>query len=405
MLSVTQTKDELTRKPDLAIEGEMQRILKSEAFKGSKRSKQFLSYVVEKAASGQAEELKERTLGIELFQREPTFDTGEDAIVRVTAADVRRRLTQYNLVSTPDQVVRIDLLPGSYVPHFQWNSPQPPRPLQRRVGIWILMACLVSVALAAATWPRHDPNQVLRSFWKPVLENSNPVMICMGHPVVYLLSSRVHQSFREKHGAASDQEPYQIKPEEIDITAKDIVPVPDQYLGVGDAQAAFRIGVLLRALGKPSQLRTGYDVSFADLKSLPIVLVGAYSNKWTMQMTSDLPFAFKRMDGRKVVVDRGSPERSWSPASISPSGQVSEDYGIVSRILMSKSGQALIMAAGITQYGSQAAGEFLTDAALLTKAIQQAPKGWEQMNMQVVVRAKIIGSAPSQPEIVAVRFW
>ena len=96
-------------------------ITEGAAFKGSHRSAQFLEYVVEKAASGNAEELKERLIGIDLFGRIPSYDTGEDAIVRVTASDVRKRLVQHYGRAGGSSEYRISLPPGGYVPEFTRN--------------------------------------------------------------------------------------------------------------------------------------------------------------------------------------------------------------------------------------------------------------------------------------------
>src|SRR5271170_776672 len=73
----------------------LQEITEGTAFKGSHRSAQFLKHIVEKSIAGSFESLKERAIGIELFGRSPSYDTGEDAIVRVTASDVRKRLLQH----------------------------------------------------------------------------------------------------------------------------------------------------------------------------------------------------------------------------------------------------------------------------------------------------------------------
>src|SRR5580704_8800548 len=113
-----QVKRPLTR--GKTIDAELNCVLESEFFRGSKRSCLFLRHVVAIARSGRVEELKERTLGVELFGREPSYDTGEDAIVRVKANEIRRRLAQYNMTAGPGQKVRIELPPGSYVPQFHW---------------------------------------------------------------------------------------------------------------------------------------------------------------------------------------------------------------------------------------------------------------------------------------------
>src|SRR5579875_1217051 len=94
-------------------------IVESPAFRGSHRSAQFLRFICEQAMSGNIDALKERAIGIELFGRSPSYDTGEDAIVRVTASDVRKRLSNFYLRSDgPPSELRISLPVGSYVPDF-----------------------------------------------------------------------------------------------------------------------------------------------------------------------------------------------------------------------------------------------------------------------------------------------
>ena len=100
-----------------ALREHLNQLVESPAFKGSKRSQQFLQHIVDKALAGHGDELKERSLGVELFGRDPSYDTGEDAIVRVTASDVRKRLSQF--YSSTESVHRIDLNAGSYTPEFR----------------------------------------------------------------------------------------------------------------------------------------------------------------------------------------------------------------------------------------------------------------------------------------------
>ncbi len=78
--------------PQLALLAHLRQLFESPAFKGSRRSQQFLQHIVDQTLAGQSEQLKERNLGVALFGRDPAYDTGEDAVVRVTASDVRKRL-------------------------------------------------------------------------------------------------------------------------------------------------------------------------------------------------------------------------------------------------------------------------------------------------------------------------
>src|SRR5579863_6375853 len=93
-------------------------ILEGTAFRGSHRSGQFLSYIVERAVTGNFETLKERVIGVELFGRSPSYDTGEDAIVRVTASDVRKRLLQHYGQYGRSAKFYISLPSGSYIPEI-----------------------------------------------------------------------------------------------------------------------------------------------------------------------------------------------------------------------------------------------------------------------------------------------
>ena len=97
----------------------LQEVLASAAFRGSHRSAQFLKHIVEQSIAGSFESLKERSIGIELFGRAPSYDTGEDAIVRVTASDVRKRLLQHYGTHGTNSEARFVLPLGSYVPELR----------------------------------------------------------------------------------------------------------------------------------------------------------------------------------------------------------------------------------------------------------------------------------------------
>src|SRR5579863_4219052 len=79
------------------VREQLRRVLQSQSFAGSKRCQEFLEFVVEHALRGDADALKERTIGAKLFGRPIHYETASDPIVRVKANDVRRRLTRYNL--------------------------------------------------------------------------------------------------------------------------------------------------------------------------------------------------------------------------------------------------------------------------------------------------------------------
>src|SRR6202046_2278015 len=93
-------------------------------FTNSKRYPVLLAYTVEQSLLGNAGELKERTIGVEAFGREPNYAVNLDPVVRTTAAEVRKKLIQYYY--SPDHAgeLIIELSVGSYVPLFREPSPQ-----------------------------------------------------------------------------------------------------------------------------------------------------------------------------------------------------------------------------------------------------------------------------------------
>ena len=78
-----------------AIAEQVERLLQNSHFSHSRRFPTFLRFVVRHTLAGQADAVKERTLGIEIFGRSADYDTASDPIVRVTAAEIRKRIAQY----------------------------------------------------------------------------------------------------------------------------------------------------------------------------------------------------------------------------------------------------------------------------------------------------------------------
>lgn len=121
--AVTQLSESQTQ----AVQAELNRLLDSNAFRTSKRCREFLEYIVEHTINGPNGTLKERYIGVQLFQLPQDFDTGQHTIVRVTANEVRKKLAQHYLAENGScHAVKINLLPGSYSAEFKWEASSPP---------------------------------------------------------------------------------------------------------------------------------------------------------------------------------------------------------------------------------------------------------------------------------------
>src|SRR5262245_2446058 len=171
-----------------AIRLQMERILSHDLFKHSRRYPVLFRYIVEHTLEEGTDNLKERTLGIEVFGREADYDTNLDPVVRTTAGEIRKRIAQYYHEPGHAAELRIDLPVGSYVPEFQPPAePEPgvsiPRPSPWRFTAVIAAAALIALVLAAVLWSRPSASRsALDQFWSPLIGTSSSVLMCVGHP-------------------------------------------------------------------------------------------------------------------------------------------------------------------------------------------------------------------------------
>jgi serine/threonine-protein kinase len=110
-----------------ALRAELERLLSSQVFSAAERLSEFLRFVVEQSISGQADALKEWLLGVRVFGRSDSFDPGVDAIVRVEAGRLRKKLAAYYETEGQDDPVVIEVPRGSYAPVFHERSSMAPQ--------------------------------------------------------------------------------------------------------------------------------------------------------------------------------------------------------------------------------------------------------------------------------------
>lgn len=104
--------------PEL-VQGQLSRILATGPFRRSPSLGRFLSYLVDRALSGEDQSIKEYRLGLEVFDRGDDFDPRDDTIVRVQARNLRARLDVYYEHPTALDTIRFLLPKGAYTLDFQ----------------------------------------------------------------------------------------------------------------------------------------------------------------------------------------------------------------------------------------------------------------------------------------------
>ncbi len=394
------------------IREQLDRLLAHPLFSNSKRYPALLAYAVEQTLLGNAAELKERSIGVEVFGRSPSYDANADPVVRITAGEVRKRLSQYYYDSAHDGELVIELLIGSYVPVFHAPEPAPlpvpepepvallqpepaaPRPWRLR---WLLVAFLVAAAGIAGGFiglryhPTVPPSNIDR-FWQPVISSANPATFCLGEPAKNIDASTINNY---------DAPVPPSKPEQLYVRLQF-----SGNLALADVITLTRTAAALEARHKTFRVVPASEATFQQLREGPIVLIGAFDNVWTLRVTQKLRFGFESKNGVAVLVDRKSPNStSWATAWDLPYQKLSKDYAIVARIHDSTTGQPVIIAAGISEEGTEAAGEILYNPLYLDSLLAKAPPDWEKKNMEAVIETQVIQGHSGPPNVLAVETW
>lgn len=411
------------------VRRELDLILGSGVFRGSKRCQDFLRYVATKALDGAADTLKERTLAVEVFGRDADSDLSDDSIVRVGAREVRKRLAQYYVAEGARDQVRIELPAGSYVPVFHYFSedhgedtavaaivpdvrltelsPISGSELRRRKHSGWLWAAGITVlaAVAVATWWFLPGNSSgFDAFWAPVFQSPKPALLVLAHPIVYHPSSRASKLDSERNGipALPIERPIHVPPQLLD--GSDMVPVVDQYVGFGDTVAVLRFGTLLAQHSRSAGLRLASKVEFNDLRDSVPILIGAFTNRWTAEITKDMRYVFRYRDGKPAFIDSKT-GKFWELASKTDNGRSAEDYVMICRLPHSMTGEFMMIGAGLNVYGTEEAGRILTDRDALRPILNRLPPNWASKNLQLILHVEVVGDAPAMPEMVAVTAW
>jgi hypothetical protein len=402
-----------------AIEEQVERLLSNPHFSHSRRFPMFLRFVVRNTLAGQADSVKERTLGIEIFGRNADYDTASDPIVRVTAAEIRKRIAQYYQEPGHDLEIRLSLPAGSYVPQFHWpaaqpsialppavaggeNQPSTELPLetepvstpplhQRRANIWVTLfgaLLLLCAGAAGGLWLRSFQHSAFDLFWDPILNSGDPVLFCIADQNQYTAIA-----LRD----ASDPTHQTILKDNLSAVVMD------------DLTAVVKIAGVLQAHGTKYSLKGEGTTTLSDLRNGPSVFVGAFDNAWTLRLTKALRFHFANSPDMKRfwIADSTNPNRTdWLiDREQQQATNNYRDYAIVARFIDSNTGKIAIIAAGVGRGGTITAGEFLTDPTRLAQLLNADRTSAGKKNMEFVLSTEIIDGQPGTPKMEAMYFW
>jgi len=400
-MSVLHAPIPLSEKERLRVLAHLEDLLEGQPFVGSRRRQAFLRYVVQEALAGRGAAIKETNIAVDVFGRSNDFDAQTASVVRVTAAEVRKRLAQaYEGNSSGD--LRIELPLGGYQPAFHFlpagescDAPLPApvaEPNVRQVlrVRWLLaslLLCFAAGSVVLVLRAVHPPSSI-DLLWRPFLTHDRPVLVSLATPTALYLANPA-QWLPLQPGAA-------IPTSELEVMTSSLV-------GTGGALGAALFGEQLVSRGQRFEVKFGDDISFADLKHSPAILIG--SSRWTQELTKPLRFRLQRAGDQLSLIDSQRSDRTWTIPVRHLSTQLAEGYVLVTRLLQSESGYAVLIVAGMDVRSTQAGVEFLSRSGSFEQFAQSAPRGWENKNFQVVLHNTIHGNSPGSVTALASHFW
>jgi hypothetical protein len=413
-------------------------IVKGPAFKGSPRSQAFLIHVVEKALHGDSEDLRERSIGIALFERPAAYDTADDAIVRVTASDVRKRLLQHYGNTRTESKIRIGLPPGSYVPEFSFSissalspreSPSAIAPLGNpsvaerppagvRFG-WrkaVLIALLV-LPLAGASWwtvgrrlgyPASKENLIQAAFQGA----PSPTQVVVADDALVLIQVLLDHRFTllEYENLAYLQAPDFVREKDLQRFWGSLSS--RQITNAGDLQNANRIVADLRARNWDVTIRLARQMHARAFRNGNFVILGSsFSNPWAALFPvedSNFPYeALPRPGKPEVILNRHPLQGEPAKFEVHKDAKTGETITYARVYLvenLARSGRVLLVA-GQSMSATEMAGEVLLrdDFAAKVRNMLAVPASGRLPDLEMVLQVSEQNEIGNRAELVSAR--
>ncbi len=383
------------------IRAQVERLVRSKAFETSEVHRRLLQYLADKTIQGEAERLKEYTIGLEAFGKPDSYDPRHDSIVRLQVGRLRQKLAAYyqNEASANDLV--ISLPKGGFKLNFEvlhTQTPAAPAPGGRRQG-WILgvISALVLVWAIAATvlWlsarrsapPAAAWTPELQALWAPVLESRRSLMLCVGAPLFVRVPS--WGFFRDPRSNDWDEVNRSDRITELRKSRPDADLSPSySFTGVGEASAGVLLARLL-STRKPELLLTRSNLlSWQQISDHDIIFVGPPKFNRQLQAAALTQDIVVEADGIRNLKPRAG-EPAYLEDRIVP-GKISEGetHALISRLPgISGVGELLILA-GNASPDTLAAAEWLTQPWRARELVGRlrTPSGTIPRYFQVVIK-------------------
>ena len=414
------------------VRRQMNRLLETSHFRNSRRYPALLRFIVEETLEGRGEFLKERLLGVHVFDRPANYDTASDPIVRVTIAEIRKRIAQYYHEPAHQAEMRIELSVGHYAPEFHphveaaevsapWVAPatnagekQPaaaPAPAEtlpaERAGRWLrlrkyVVGSMTIAALAvgaAIAWNQMHPS-ALSEFWQPLFATRRTIMFCLPTAGVMVQGST---PFAADGSLKVAPTPGALMAPNHDNSFLDHENMGENVV-FSDVLATLKIANFFAVQNHESRSRLSTMMTLDDLRQGPGVLIGGLDNDWTLRALANLRYRFFGDEQREFwIMDAKHPEqRDWELKLDTSYAAVQHDFAIIARVHDDNTGQMEVIVAGIGMSATAAAGAFLVDPRQLEELRRRVGPGFRDHDFEAVLSTDVVNGIAGTPKIIAV---
>ena len=401
---------------------QIERLTKSHSLHSSESLCRLLRYLAEHAIDHPGIALKEYQIATEVLGRPAGFDPQSDSTVRVQAGRLRVKLAEYYAHEGVDDPILVEIPKGSYSLTFHMRNPragaQPmpalivepkPRPVEVAPSNrgWILAVGVLSVLLAASfTTSGILLSQRLRTqaataqpvpaayqlFWNRFVSGPQPPWVIFSNGSFV---GRPETGMRY-YDPASDSNAF----------------ILDHYTGVGEVLAIHQLDRVFSLLNHSLRVKRGALFSLDDAKNNDLIFVGSPSENLTLV---DIPgtreFVFQRLDSgprkgdlavRNVHPSHGEPELFLA----TPANQATvEDYAVVSLLPGLDPTRSVLILAGNSTFGTQAAVEYVCREDSIKELLQRlnVSKASDLKPFEALLHVKIAHGVPVMTDLVLFR--
>ena len=425
------------------VRRQMERLLETAHFKNSRRYPALFRFIVEETLEGRGEFLKERLLGVRVFNRPPDYDTADDPIARVTIAEIRKRIAQYYHEEAHESEMRIELMPGRYEPEFYPRKPRsspPTGPLKSSDGVsstlapdtetpvalpaqrirrawhavfrwWVGAIVVLCLTVACALLWRLERPSAVDQLWNPVLKPHLTITFCL--PNKDETGSQI--------AAAAGILSYSVPKSAVPPKSKDAGPPAEdkanpsflyqekngENVDFSDVLATMRISNWIATRGREQKLRLVKSTTLDDLQQGPTILIGGLDNEWTVAGDRPPALSIPGHRSRAVLDNRHQKpwQQEWELDLNTQYPAVKRDFALIARVHDDSTRQVQVIVAGIGMSGTAAAGEFMVDPDRLEELRKRVGPGFRDHDFEAVLGTDVVNGIPGSARILAVEVW